>query len=204
MHRAPTYAFEPGAGARLTPAQAIGRLAFRHWSRTMRSRTATALLCSITVALGAIVLAADDECGPPRCRGLAPVFLTEEIAPLQLGRDAILPVKIRGTNEGSYFSFTGLPPKTERVRSIHLELEHEKLTKDAVRELQQRISITFGMCAVSETTTTCQVTIRGKALGPVFVPIKAVDQCLRNDCPAPSGREKFSYTIRTFSTKVVD
>jgi hypothetical protein len=170
----------------------------------MRSTSTTALLFSMTVALGVIVLAADDECGPPRCRGTAPAFLTGDIAPLQLGRDAILPMKVRGTNEGSYFSFTGLPPKTQKVRSIHLELEHEKLTKDAVRELQQRVSITFGTCAVSETTTTCQVTIRGKALGPVFIPIKAVDQCLRNDCAATSGREKFSYATRTFSTKVID
>jgi hypothetical protein len=159
---------------------------------------------AVTLALCGVLSAADDECGAPRCRGLAPSFLTEALAPLPLGRDTVVPVEIRGNNEGSYFSFTGLTPKTEKVRSIHLELARDQLNKDAARELQQRVTITFGMCAVSGTTTTCRVTLRGKATGPIFVPIKALDQCLRDDCAAPSGKGKHAYTTRTFSTRVVD
>jgi len=167
-------------------------------------RFTAVLILSIAATLGVGLLAADDECSAPRCRGTAPAFLTDEIAPIQLGRDLVIPMRLRGTNEGSYFSFTGLPPKTPKVRSIHLELAVDKLTKETMRQFQQRVNITFGTCAVSETITTCQVTLRAKALGEVIVPIKAVDQCLHNDCQAASGKQKFSYTIRTFTTSVVN
>ena len=167
-------------------------------------RFLSGVMFAVAVALSVTLLAADDECGAPRCRGSAPTFLTEEIPDIQLGRDLVIPMKIKGTNEGSYFSFTGLQPKVKKVRSIHLELAMNKLTKDTMRQFQQRVNINFGMCSVSETTTTCQVTIRAKALGEVILPIKALDQCLHDDCPAPSGKEKVSYTIRTFTTSVVN
>ena len=170
----------------------------------MKAPLTLAAAAAIALALGGVLSAADDECGAPKCRGLAPSFLTETIPSLPLGRDMAVSVEIRGNNEGSYFSFTGLPPKIERVRSIHLELARDRLTKDATRELEQRLGITFGMCSVTEKSTTCRVTLRGKSKGPILVPIKALDQCLHDDCPAPSGKDKHAYTVRTFSTQIVD
>ncbi len=161
------------------------------------------LFLALTIGGLATVWAVDGECAPPRCSGLGPTFVTETIADMGLGKDVIVPLKLRGNNEGSYFSFSGLWPKQiKKTRTIHIALPTDEMTKQQIRDVQDHLGINFGRCSVEENVTTCELVLRAKKDGAVLLPIRAIDECQHNDCPTKSGKTRWAFSVKTYSFRI--